>query len=202
MLITDRLLCDSIDDLEQRVLAAIRGGVNIVQIREKDLSDHDLLDLVTRLRDSIGGKAILTVNERFDVALKSGVDGIHFPEDKLLCIEQPQLDYPDFLISRSVHSVAAAIESQKKNIQLLQVGTMFATLSKLGKNPEGPNLLQEIRRFVSIPCIGVGGIEKDNVVDVMRAGASGIAVIRSVLMSDDPECAASQLYTAMEQHIL
>lgn len=202
MLITDRLLCDSIDDLEQRVLAAIRGGVNIVQIREKDLNDHDLLDLVTRLRDSIGGKAILTVNERFDVALKSGVDGIHFPEDKPLCIEQPQLNYPDFLISRSVHSVATAIESQKKNIQLLQVGTMFATLSKLGKNPEGPTLLQEIRRFVSIPCIGVGGIEKDNVVDVMRAGASGIAVIRSVLMSDDPECAANQLYTAMEQHIL
>ena len=57
-------------------------------------------------------------------------------------------------------------------------------------------------RVSSETIILLGGIEKDNVIDVMRAGASGIAVIRSVLMSDDPECAASQLYTAMEQHIL
>jgi thiamine-phosphate pyrophosphorylase len=199
MLITDRLLCRNIDDLEQRVLAAVRGGVNIVQIREKDLRGYDLLGLARRLHDSINEKAILTVNGCFDVALNSGADGVHLPEDKILWEREAYLGYPDFLFSRSVHSVRAATEAENKGIHLLEVGTMFSTPSKQGKAPEGPKLLQAIRKLVSVPCIGVGGINKENVASVMHAGAAGSAVIRSVLMSDDPERAASQLYTVMER---
>ena len=197
-LITDRTLCRDQADLEQRVAAAVKGGVGVVQLREKDLPAAELLQMARRLRAVTAGKALLIVNDRLDVALASGADGVHLPETGLPVPEARQLSQGRLLVGRSAHGVAASLESQAQGVDLLQVGTVFDTPSKAGKTLEGLALLEEVARQVTVPFVGVGGITFHNVAQVMQAGASGVAVVRAILATDDPEMAVQELWAAME----
>jgi thiamine-phosphate pyrophosphorylase len=190
--VTDRRLVDA-GRLVQSVAAAVSGGVDLVQLREKDLPGGKLLELALALKAALSNRALLLVNERVDVALAAGADGVQLGEDALPVVAARKMLGPDALIGRSVHSVDSARRAATEGADFLVVGTIYATRSHPGEEPAGPELLRSIAAVVSLPLIGIGGITPRNLDEVMRAGARGVAVISNVLASPDPEGSAGEL---------
>ena len=200
-LVTDRRVCPP-DELPGRVAAAIAGGVDIVQLRDKEESGGALLELARALRDVADGSAMLLVNERADVAAACGADGVQLGEAAMPTAVVRLLLPEGSVIGRSVHSVDGATAAQASGADFLLVGTMFATRSHPGEEPSGPGLLERIRAAgVRDPLLAIGGITADNVAQVMRAGADGAAVITAILAGPDPERAASQIKSAMHDAV-
>ena len=199
-LVTDRTVGDA-DTLVPRVAAAVAGGVDMVQLREKDLPGGRLLDLALSLKEAVGDRALLMVNERVDVALAAGVAGVQLGEDALPVTDARDILGREFLIGRSVHSVEGAAQAVAQGADFLVVGTMYATRFHPGTAPAGPNLVRDISRRCQALLIGIGGINSRNLGEVLMAGAGGIAVITSILDSPDPEDAARQLKQAMLESV-
>jgi thiamine-phosphate pyrophosphorylase len=198
-LVTSVSVCGDAETLVSRVAAAVKGGVNMVQLREKDMPGGDLLELALRLKEVTQERALLFVNERIDVALACGAEGVQLGERALPVAEAKRISDGELLIGRSVHSLEGAMEAAEAGADMLMVGTMFATASHPGTRPAGVGLLQEIASWVSLSLIGIGGIEADNAAQVIEAGATGVAVIRSVLAAPDPEKAADAIWQTISQ---
>ena len=196
ILITDRRLCQRLS-LEEAVARAVAGGVNVVQLREKDLAAVQLVPLADRLRAITQGKALLIVNRRLDVALLCAADGVHLPERGPSVAATRRLAGDGFIIGRSVHSVEEAVKAQEEGADYVQVGAIFPTRSHPGVSPGGPALLKSVAARVTIPILAVGGITAENVGEVMQAGARGAAVISAILGSPSPAAAARRLAEAM-----
>ena len=173
------------------------GGVNLVQLREKDLPGGQLLKLAREVRDAAGDSALLLINERVDVAAAMGAAGVQLGEEALPVKEARKILGPDLLIGRSVHSEDGAQLAATEGADFLLVGTIFATSSHPGQEPAGPELIRRIASNCSLPLVGIGGIDESNLGQVMDAGAQGVAVISSILAAPDPEQAARRLSQAM-----
>ena len=196
-LVTDRAVCPP-DELPQRVAAAVAGGVDLVQLRDKEQPGRILLEQAAALRETTQGRALLLVNERADVALAAGANGVQLGEMALPTDEARAILGSHAVIGRSVHSVPGALYAAVSGADFLLVGTMFATRSHPGEEPSGPGLLSRIASAgVAIPMLGIGGVTTDNVAHVMASGASGAAVITGILAQHDPEIAARRLKSAM-----
>lgn len=197
MLVTDRSACGE-RRLEDVVEAALDGGVNVVQVREKDMPAIELYGLTTRLRHICGSRAVLLVNDRIDVALAAGAHGVELGGGSLPTDVARSLA-PHLLIGRSVHDVAHAAESASAGANLLVVGTMFATRSHPGMTPSGPSLVRKISALTTLPLVGIGGITANNATQVIAAGAAGVAVIRTISQAPDPKDAAARLAAAVHE---
>lgn len=195
MLVTDRTRCAGL--LEDAVAAAVAGGVNAVQLREKDLPAGELLQTAQRLRTITRGKALLFVNDRLDVALACDADGVHLPESGLPPKMARQVGGRDLIIGRSVHSVAAAKDAARSGADYLVVGTIYATASHPGRQVAGPELIREVGRALDLPLLGIGGITTEKVHEVITAGAVGVAVISAILAAPNPKAAAVALRAAL-----
>lgn len=191
-LVTDRRVGDE-STLVERVTQAVDGGVDLVQLREKDLHGAELLALAHRLRVAIGDRALLIINERVDVAAALPAGGVQLGEDAVPVTAARQILGPEKLIGRSVHSVEGAELAVKDGADFLVVGTMFASRSHPGEEPAGPHLLRRITETCSLPSIGIGGITSENCKQVVEAGGVGIAVITSILAAPDSGEAARHL---------
>ena len=198
-LVTDRRVCPP-DELPGRVAAAIAGGVDIVQLRDKEAGGAALMDMANALVRVAGRAAIMLVNERADVAVASGARGVQLGEAAMPTAAVRPILPGGAIIGRSVHSVDGATEAQASGADFLLVGTMFATRSHPGEEPSGPGLLERIRATgVQSPLLAIGGITAENVSQVMQAGADGAAVITAILASDDPEREAARIKSAMRE---
>ena len=191
------------DELPGRVAAAVDGGVSMVQLRAKEMPGGLMLSLALELARTIDGRATLLVNERVDVAATAKVPGVQLGEQALAARDARQLLAPGSLVGRSVHSVEGAMQAAADGADFLVVGTMFQTGSHPGEAPAGPQLMRNVAARVGgadgPPLIGIGGITPDNVDAVIGAGASGVAVIRSILSADDPRTAAEQMRLALAE---
>lgn len=172
---------------------AVEGGVDLVQLREKTLLGGQLLDLATALLNAIGGRAKLIVNERADVTLAAGADGAQLGEEGLPVWAARKTLGDDYLIGRSVHSSSAALKAESDGADFLLVGTMYSSRSHPGEQPAGPELMRKIARECHLPLIGIGGITPENAAALIGAGASGVAVITSIMAASDPKAAAERL---------
>lgn len=196
-LVTDSGVCPP-DELPGRAAAAVIGGVDIVQVRDKEMAGGELLERVRALRRSLPSGALLLVNERADVAVAAGADGVQLGEAAMPTASVRLIAGDDATIGRSVHSVESAVAAANDGADFLLVGTMFATRSHPGEEPSGPGLIERIRSAgVETPLMAIGGITAANVGQVMEAGATGAAVITAILGSDDPGLAAERLKSAM-----
>lgn len=191
-LVTDRNVGGEATMVE-RVARSVAGGVDLVQLREKDLHGAQLLELAHRLREAIGDQAILLVNERVDVAAALPADGAQLGEDAVPVPAARSILGPDLLIGRSVHSVEGAEQAVRDGADFLVVGTMFASRSHPGEEPSGPQLVRQVVNRCTLPAIGIGGIIPGNCNEVIEAGAMGVAVITGILAAPDPGEAAQQL---------
>ena len=203
-LITDRVVCGGMERLEWAVEAAVAGGVNLVQLREKDLDAVLLLALAERLRQVTQGKALLFVNAvtqaQVEVALAASADGVHLGEEALTVPPARALvGDRGLLIGRSVHDVAGARQAAEAGADLLQAGSVFPSGTHLGQAPAGVALIKRVASAVTVPVFGVGGITVDNAEEVIGAGADGVAIIREVLAARSPYRAAKRLRRAVDR---
>ena len=195
-LVTDRLRCNG-RPLDDVVDAAIEGGVGLVQLREKDLPAAELYVLAQRIKDVIDSRSLLFINDRIDVALAAGADGVQLGENALPLEPARQVSGGSLLLGRSVHSVAGAMEAEKNGADLLTLGTIFPTASHPGAYTGGAALVQEVAAAVRVPFLGIGGMDASNVGQVIVAGAAGAAVITAITTQSDPAAAASTLLENM-----
>ncbi len=193
MLVTDRNLAGGEDRLVEAVAAAVEGGVNAVQLREKDLAPTDLARLARRLREAIGGRALLIVNGSADVARDVGADGVHLPTGAPFV-------RPDgvALAGRSVHSAEDAVRAEREGADYVIAGPVYETASHPGRPAAGVELVSRAVADVRIPVVAIGGITAARVPDVLSAGAAGVAVISAVLGVESPAAGASALREALD----
>ncbi len=184
-------------DLEAVVEAALRGGVRAVQLRERDLSTCDLLALATRLRALTSEHgALLLVNDRVDVALACGADGVHLPASSFAVPDARALLGPRRLIGVSTHHPNEVVVAAESGADFAVFGPIHDTPSK---RPYGPPLgLAALRQAAaaSIPVYAIGGIDAARATEARRSGAAGVAVVRAILAAADPAAAAARLAAA------
>lgn len=193
--VTDRWVCGGIDELVEGIEQALAGGVNMVQIRDNDLSQNDRLELARSLRPLTKGRALLFVNGDLTVSLLSNADGAHLPESQMGEIGRAVRQGK---VSCAVHSMESARRAARAGAHLLVAGSVYETKSHPGQRPAGIGLIEQVTATVDLPVIGIGGITAENAGEVIAAGASGVAVIREVLGAPDITVAAMRLRTAVD----
>lgn len=198
-LVTDRHLCGEAS-LVERVALAVQGGVNMVQLREKDLPGGRLLALAKELKQAVGQQALLVVNERVDVALAAGAHGVQLGEEALPITEARRLVGREALIGRSVHSTEGALRAQNQGADFLVLGTIFPSRSHPGEKAAGVGLVAQVVERGKLPVLAIGGVNQQNAPQVMAAGASGVAVVGAILGSNDPRRAAQELWATIARY--
>lgn len=195
-LITDRKATGS-RGLVPTLEAAFRGGAALVQLREKDLGARELLSLAKEVRTlahQYGAR--LLINDRTDIALLAGADGVHLTSKSYPAKEARRLLGGKGLIGVSTHNIEEALKAQEDGAGFVTFGPVFHTSSKAGMgSPLGIEKLKETVRRLSIPVFALGGIDKTNVEETAASGAS-IALISAIMASNDPERTAADLLAA------
>jgi len=170
----------SLDALVDQVTGAARAGVDLIQLRERDLDARTLFNLTERcLRAIRGSRARLLVNDRLDVALAARAHGVHLRSDSMGAARVRALVPSPFLIGRSVHvSDEGASTEASAALDYLILGAVFATASKRKDHPTlGLETFGDVARRTAVPVFGIGGITLETAPDVLRQGAAGIAGI-------------------------
>jgi len=182
---------------EAIVDAAIAGGVDAVQLREKGTSARDRYELGRLLRERTAEAGVdLIVNDRADVAAAVDADGVHVGGSDLPVEAARNVVGSDAVVGRSVSTVAAAEAAADAGADYLGVGSVYATSSKDVPDEEaaiGVDRVAAIADAVEVPVVGIGGIDADNAGDVAAAGATGVAVISAITGTGDPEAATRTL---------
>lgn len=193
-LVTDRHLARG-RPLEEVVRAAIRGGVTIVQLREKECSTREFVSIAQNLLHLLKPKKIpLIINDRIDVALAVNADGVHLGQDDMPYSLARDILGTEAIIGLSVESIADAQEAEKLDVDYLGVSPIFFTPTKTDLKRElGFDGLKKIKNSSRHKLVGIGGLNVSNAGDVIRAGADGVAVVSAICSADDPQAAASQL---------
>jgi thiamine-phosphate diphosphorylase len=189
MLVTELIQCGD-RPLAQVVAAAIEGGVNIVQLREKDLPANELLALARQLRGLCGDRALFFINDRVDVALLCGADGVQLGEHALPVAAVRKLLPASMRIGRSVHSVDAARAAEQDGADFLIAGTIYATPSHPEAEIAGAEFLRSLASRVDLPVIAIGGLTPARAAECLKAGAAGVAVVSGIIAAARPESAA------------
>lgn len=197
-LVTDRAMAGG-RSLVSVVRAALDGGVGVVQIREKNLPSRAFYEEaieIVRLARPMGRVAI--VNDRLDIAMACGADGVHLGQADLPCEEARRLGGPGLIVGVSVGTEAEAVAAERAGADYLGISPVFATPTKPdAPEPAGLAGLRRIRRAVRLPLVAIGGIHAGNAADAIRAGADGVAVVSAVMTASDPRAAAAALLMAV-----
>jgi len=167
------------DALVASVGAAARAGIDLVQVRERDLDGGALVRLVARCLDaSRHTRTRVLVNDRVDVAMAAGAHGVHLRGDSVPALRVRAIVPPGFLIGRSIHSrEEAARACAEGGLDYLMFGTVFSTASKPDVAPAGVQALTDIASASSLPMLAIGGITCETIRGLERTGAAGIAAI-------------------------
>ena len=193
-LITDRRLCPG-GDLPGTVTKALEGGVRAVQLREKDLPARELFRLASLLRTltAVHGARLL-INDRADVAMAVGADGVHLGVRSLPPREARGLLGSKAIIGRSTHNAEELRRAVEEGADFVTFGPVYPTPSKASFGPPaGIPALAEACRTARIPVFALGGIGPGNLDEAMGAGSFGIALISGILAAADPRAAAAAL---------
>ena len=167
---------------------ALRGGVTLVQLREKNVDGGIFLQkalAVKKLCDKY--KVPLLINDRIDIALACKAAGVHLGQNDIPPAIARDLLGPDAIIGVSAHNCEEAIAAEKSGADYLGVGAIFPTNSKEDASEVGLNMLKEIRKMSKLPIVGIGGINAQNYVQVRAAGAQGAAIISGILGAENIE---------------
>ena len=181
------------------VTAALRAGAPAIQLRMKDASARDTYAAaVTLLGHTRAAGALLFVNDRLDVALAVGADGVHLGPDDLPVASVRGAVPREFLVGYSTDDPERARAAQSEGADYIGCGAVFGTASKeVGGEAIGTDRLDQVARSVDVPVVAIGGIGTSNVAQVARTGAVGVAVIGAVMNAPDPAAAVRALLQAM-----
>ena len=192
-LCTDRSIMSDAS-IEECVEKSLKGGVSVVQIREKDCSGKEFLQIAKSVKEITKRYNVpLIINDRVDVAIAVGADGVHVGQDDLPCAIVRSMVGEDMIIGVSASSLTEALKAQQDGADYIGVGAMFATDTKTDAKVVTMEELDRIRREVSIPIVVIGGINKTTLPDFIGKGIDGIAVVSAVVSQNDVESAAREL---------
>ncbi|OGP62424.1 MAG: thiamine-phosphate diphosphorylase [Deltaproteobacteria bacterium RBG_13_49_15] len=197
-LVTDRKLSRGRTTYEI-VKAAIQGGVTCIQLREKECSTREFLREALAIRDYLQKSRIpLIINDRIDVAMAVKADGVHLGRNDLPLKIARKMVMKSMIIGISAESVEDAVEAEKGGADYVSASPVFSTPTKPDAAlPLGLIGVRKIREAVTIPLVGIGGINCSNLAAVIQNGADGIAVVSAIVAADDPEKEAVKLKQAI-----
>jgi len=176
--------------LDELLDAVLAGGCRIVQLREKTMPPAEIFPLAQALRRRCReAGALFIVNDRVDLALAVGADGAHVGQDDLPAREARRLLPPPMILGVSTHNQDQARRARDDGADYVAVGSMFPTGSKVGFELVGPELVRRVRADIPVPLVAIGGITRDNLSQVMEAGADAVAVISAIGNARDPAAA-------------
>lgn len=192
-------------DVASLAAAAIAGGATLLQYRDKDSDTRQLVTRARAIKAALAGSTVpLLINDRIDVALAAGADGVHIGQDDMAAADARRLLGPDAIIGLTLKTPAHAAELADLPVDYGCIGGVFATVSK--NNPEPPiglSGLAEVaatarRASPGMPIGAIAGIDETNAATVVAAGADGVAVISALFMAEDVRGAAQRLRTVVD----
>ena len=185
---------------EEQAEKACLGGADAVQLRDDELSDYQVLEIAARLKDICARhKAFFILNNRPDLALALDADGVHIGQDDIPLKFARQILGSMKIIGVSVSSLGEALKAEKEGASYIGFGPVFDTPIKSGKKALGLDAMTLIKKRVKIPLIAIGGIDLENVSQVIDSGADGISVIRAVCGAKDITKAAKDLRAKIDE---
>ena len=192
--VTDRGLCGS-KPLEEVIMQAVRGGAAYVQLREKEITSRLFVEEAQRIKKILEPyKVPLIINDRVDIALACGAEGVHIGQKDMPYEIVRKLMGQKAIIGLSVETWTDVLTSQKLDVSYIGVSPVFATPTKTDtKEPWGMEGLAKIKAFSRHPLVAIGGINESNIREVIKAGADCVAVVSAICASSDPEAATRRI---------
>lgn len=192
-LVTDRGLSKL--PFYEMIEKAVEGGVTVVQLREKSLSTREFIEEAIEVKKILEGRGIpLIINDRVDITIAVEADGVHLGNEDMPVELARKILGKKFIIGASAGSVEEAIEKERMGADYIAVSPVFPTPTKPDAGqPLGLDGVREMKKFIKVPLIGIGGINRENVVEVIKSGADGVAVVSAIVSSVDPEKSAREL---------
>ncbi len=192
-LVTDRDLM-STKTLEEAVEQAIMGGCTLVQLREKTSSSREFYQTALKVKEITDKyKVPLIINDRVDIALAVDADGVHVGQSDLPAAVVRKIIGKDKILGVSAGSVENAIEAQRDGADYIGVGALFSTSTKTDANSVSKETLMKIIEEVSIPVVGIGGINAQNAAQLKNTGINGIAVVSAIIAQKDIKLSAEKM---------
>lgn len=189
-------------EAEPILRAALENGVDLIQLRDRSLSDEDLVAAAATFRTLADAHdALFILNDRPDLVEACGADGVHVGQDDVAPAEARALLPADALLGLSTHSreqIEAAQEMGPEGPDSISVGPVWETPTKAGRPAAGLELIEAAASNARLPWFAIGGIDPDNVGQVIAAGAQRVVVVRAIRDATDPEAAARSLRDAVE----
>ncbi len=180
--------------LPEVVKEALEGGATFLQIREKNLAYPEFVKLATEVKAVTDAYHIpYVVDDDVELAKEIDADGVHIGQSDLALVEARRVLGPDKIIGVSAHSVAEAIEAERNGADYLGVGSVFTTSTKLDAEAVSKATLKEICEAVSIPVVAIGGIQKDNMLQLKGTEVDGVAVVSAIFAAPDIRKATKEL---------
>jgi thiamine-phosphate pyrophosphorylase len=190
-LVTDRGLSRKgvLSDVEK----AVAAGCRIVQYREKHLGTRDMVSEAAAIAEICRSRAVFLVNDRVDVALAGGADGVHLGQDDLPYEAARSILGPDAVIGITTHNVEESLTAESQGADYIGLSPIFSTTTKEDAGAGcGLDMVRQVRKALQIPIVTIGGISLSNAGDVIRAGADSVAAISAVVATDDVRQATAQ----------
>jgi thiamine-phosphate pyrophosphorylase len=180
--------------------AALAGGCDLLQLRDHDAADDELIAASERFRDAcdVHG-ALFVVNDRPEIALQAGADGVHVGQDDLPVDAVRRLVGPDVLIGLSTHSPEQFDAGLESGADYLSAGPIWETPTKAGRPAAGLDLIRHAASVAAKPWFAIGGIDEHNIGEVVAAGASRAVVVRAIRDAADPRATASALKSVLDR---
>jgi thiamine-phosphate diphosphorylase len=197
-LLSDRSICP-LERFPEVARQAVEAGFDGVHLREKDLPGQELLEAARHLRHAIGDGARILINERLDIALISGADGVQMGEQGLSPLDIRAVCGDSILIGRSVHDENGAERAAVERADFIIAGHVYPTPSKSGRQARGPRFITRVAEASGLPVIAIGGITPERVPEVIQAGAHGVVVLSGILATSNPAAAARAYRRAIDE---
>jgi len=184
-------LAGDVEDVE----AALAVGVKVVQYREKELPTREMIEVAAELRELTSqAGALLLINDRVDVAQAARADGVHLGQDDMSLKKARELLGEEAVIGVTVHNLKEAVEAEKDGADYLGLSPIFSTSTKSDAGePAGVKLIKEVKARVKLPCVAIGGINEENLGEVLSAGADGVCMISATVGKDDVEATVKRI---------
>ncbi len=191
--IADRKMCGD-RDIEDVICKALDGGAQMIQYRDKESDDEQFLQTTWKLKAICGEREVpLIVNDRVGIAVKTDVDGVHLGQEDLPVVEAQGMLGRDKIVGKSARSIQQAKEAEAEGADYVGLGPIFPTASKEIDQPIGVDIIGKAEESLNIPFFAIGGINLDNLDQIVRVGGKRIAVISALVLSDDIRSSAAKL---------
>jgi len=190
-------------NIEKAAGALVRGGARVIQLRAKDLSAADVINAAAAIRSlTLKNGVAFIVNDRIDIAILSGADGVHLGQDDIPLKDCRRLLGSSAIVGISTHDLDEAKEAASGGADYISFGPIFTTKTKKdAASPRGLESLKLMAREITLPIVAIGGITEENVEDVLQAGADSVAVISDILTSSDVSAKTASIIAKIDRFL-